>query len=356
MIKYSQIIFSILLVIFIASCSSSGDKRIKSFPQSISIKGEVCKSISFYTSSSVNMIVVDTFLVAQKKDESLLHIYSTNTHSLLGKVGKIGYGPKEFQFPDVVKQFHYDQENNSPVITMYDVARRRFSQINLFKALENAKGDIKQEPVYEINDYLTYLFHRDDSIMVATPEIGGRLLLYNYTKEEKIFIPYVPEIELVEFKKSEVYRSAVAVNLEERKIVAAPAMLNELNFFDFNGNLIGSSLLDSRDKITKKFQRLNKGRFDDSVRLYIYAIEQTDDAIIALNIDNELQKLGKIEKREPMKFQFFDWDGNAIKEYTLDDKRNISAFTYDKIHNRIYAYSHEEKDFNIVMYDLNKSE
>ncbi len=52
-------------------------------------------------------------------------------NSLLGKAGKIGYGLKEFQYPDLTKQFHYDKDNNSLVITMYDVSRRRFTKINL---------------------------------------------------------------------------------------------------------------------------------------------------------------------------------------------------------------------------------
>ncbi len=50
--------------------------------------------------------------------------------------------------------------------------------------------------------------------------------------------------------------------------------------------------------------------------------------------------------------EVFDWEGNPIKEYILNDKRIIRSFAVHLKNNRIYGYCPDEKDYNIIIYDM----
>ena len=336
----------LLLSIFIfASCSSSGsdasnqDIIVKEFPNTAILSGKPTKEI-ILTTTWANLVVVDTFLVIQKREAPFIKIYSTNSHKLLGEIGTQGSGPNEFEMPNLLKQISYDEENDSPVVTLYDIATRRISKINILKAFENENNAITQERIPEINDILVLLFHKDDSLLLARPETGGRFVIYNYSNSRVVHTPFVPELQVPvsDYAKSLIYSSFVAINKKKKKFVAAPTFLNELNFFDLQGNYINSTIISPREKLLPPPE---KEIFPSGMERYFSSLEAVENKIY-------------VSKRGPDegKIQVFDWDGNPLEQYTLDHNSRIGSFAYDKIHKQFYVYFPNEEPYNIYTYSL----
>ena len=293
------------------------------------------------TTRRVNLIVVDTFLVIMKSESPFINIYNTNNHQLLGAIGTQGSGPNQFELPSLIKQISYDEENNSPLVTLYDVATRRVSKVNIFKAVNNESDAIQQELVREIEDVVILLSYKDDSLLLAVPESGGRFVRYDYITSKKTYIPYIPEyeVQVSDQAKMTIFASFIAVNKNKNKFVAAPRYLNELNFFDLQGNFLYSTIISPREKLPPPpgIKLLPPG-----IKAYFTIIEEVDDKIYTL-------KRGPDES----KIQVFDWDGNPLEEYILKTPSRMSYFTYDKVHNQFYVYFLDEEPYNIYTYPLN---
>lgn len=325
----------------ITSCGlHNNDTRIEKFPKTVSISGNTVKDIEL-TTDWAHLVVVDTFLVIQKTEAPFINIFSTNTHKLLSEFGAQGSGPNEFEMPDLLKQIFYDQGNNSPVISLYDIITRRISRVNILKTIYDEDNAIEQERIPELNDVLVYFFHKDDSLLLATPEVGGRFVTYNYTSSRKKYTPFIPEldVEMKDDTKSTIYRSFVAVNKKRNRFVAAPTFLNELNFFDLQGNYINSTIISPRDNLTPP---LGNQSLPSGIKRYFASLEEVDHKIYTL-------KTGADEG----KIQVFDWDGNPLEQYLFALSSRVGSFAYDKNHQQFYVYFPDEEPYNIYTYPLN---
>jgi len=335
-----------LLLFIFASCgsprsdTSNQDIIVKEFPKTATISGTPAKDIEI-TTRWANLVVVDTFLVIQKIESPFVNIYSTNSYQLLAEIGTKGSGPNEFEMPSLLKQVSYDEGNNSPVITLDDIATGRISKVNILKAIEGKNDAITQARTPELDDVRVYLFYKDDSLLLATPETGGRFVTYNYTTSRKKYTPYVPEldVEMKDYTKSSIYRSFVAVNKKRNKFVAAPMFLNELNFFDLQGNYTNSTIISPRDKLLPP---PGNQSLPTDIKRYFASLEAVNGKIYTL-------KTGADEG----KIQVFDWDGNPLEQYTLEADSRIGSFAYDKIHKQFYVYLPNKEPYNIYTYPLN---
>ncbi|MGW8122539.1 hypothetical protein ACV07N_07740 [Roseivirga echinicomitans] len=339
--------FCLLLSVFIfASCSSSGsdasnqDIIVKEFPKTAILSGKPAKEIML-TTTWANLVVVDTFLVIQKREAPFIKVYSTNSHQLLGETGTQGSGPNEFEMPDMLKQTSYDKENNSPVIRLYDIGTNRISKVNILKVIEGNDNAITQERAPDLSSVTVTLHHIDDSLFLANPETGGRFVILNSSTKDTTYIPFIPEldVEMKDYTKSSIFQSFVLVNKKKNRFVAAPMFLNELNFFDLQGNYIHSTIISPRENLLPPpgIQALPTG-----IKRYASSLVEVENKIYA-------SRRGPDEG----KIQVFDWDGNPLEQYTLEADSRIGSFAYDKIHNQFYVCFPDEEPYNIYTYPLN---
>ncbi|KYG76293.1 TolB-like protein [Roseivirga ehrenbergii] len=339
--------FCLLLSIFIfASCSSSGsdttnqDIIVKEFPKTAILSGKPAKEIML-TTTWANLVVVDTFLVVQKREAPFIKIYSTNNHKLLGEIGTQGSGPNEFEMPDILKQISYDKENNSPVVTLYDLGTYRISKVNILKVIEGSDNAITQERAPDLNSVTVTLHHIDHSLFLANPETGGRFVILNSSSKDTTYIPFIPEldVEMKDYTKFMIFQSSVVINKKRNRFVAAPTYLDELNFFDLKGNYIRSTIISPRENLLPPpgIQSLPTGIIRHSSSL--------------VEVENKIYALKK--GPDEGKIQVFDWDGNPLEQYTLEVNSRIGSFAYDKIHKQFYVCFPDEEPYNIYTYPLN---
>lgn len=352
-----QKLFPILLLLLTLSlaCSSpksSNDIIVRSFPKSLKVLSSPVEDIEVLSRGNVNLVVVDSFLIIQKDDEPMLEIFNTNNHDLLVSFGKKGKGPTDFEGPDLIKQIKRDSLNGSPIIHVFDFSRRRISKINILEAIKNKDSGINQRRIDELDGYLLRYFYEDENFILAKDEGDWRFVRYDYSDSSTYNIPYLPEIDYLENQRQykSVFRSTVTVNKKKGLIATGTMLLGELNFYNLKGEYLKSTIFTPRKDVRRA---IKKGGLIEA-SLQIMDIQSTEEKIYALNYNNLQRDVHEPTHRNDAKVQVFDWDGNPLIEYILADNMYISYFAYDEKNNRIYGYAPDQKEHNIVMYDLNQ--
>ena len=345
----NRIILVILFTLIMTSCAREKSRNLTRFPEKVKIEGKPISKIDFYSAGNVSLKVIDTLLIIQRGEEPMFSIYNTNNYNLLAQFGTMGRGPAEFAMPKLLKQVLYDSISGNPIATVYDFQRRRFSRINLIEALENAIEATSQIVIPNTDSYLTYFYYWDKDFMVATPETEGRFLIHSNTRDENKLIPYLPEVDF-DISNSFlplVYRSEAYVNKDLNRIVAAPSLLGQLDFFNLDGKYLHSTIFDDVDeeKFNKDEKELAKAK------MQIIDLDATDELIYCLNYNNSSDDFYGDDYKN-LKIQVFDWEGNPIKEYILADARSIRSIAYDVKNNVIFGYSAREMNHNIIIYEL----
>ena len=333
--------------LFLFSCSNNNQIEFSSGQR---LAGALVEEISVFSRGNVYLTVADTFLVVATSDhEPFLRIYSTNTHKLLKEYGKEGRGPREFLSVTPLHQTGYDTENDSPILHVHDFKRNKIASINLKKLIEGEENFSLETPPQSSN-YLTFVHYWDEDYLIATPSAGGNLFIKDFETSQSVLIPYLPKVEFAipDNSLSTVYRPAVAVNKAKEIIAATPLYLGEINFFDFEGNLITTSIFESREAHKEELE-IGISHFND-IKQQIVELDTNGDYIYGLNYNTSVKDNNADTWNA--KVQVFDWEGNPVIEYPLDG-RPILSFAVDKIHNRIYAYDPTEEEHNIVAFELN---
>ena len=294
------------------------------------------------------LLIVDTFLVVQKMEEKFFQIYSTNSHKMLTEFGLDGRGFGEFRGPNLMKQTGFDNNNSSPVVYCYDFKRKKISSINVLDAIKEGKV---QEQTTVPGDYqLPYLYYLDSQLLVGAAEGNGRLVIHHLDEDREIFVPYVPDLgyAIPPNEIDIIYTSnSTLVNKKEKLIASAPLFLGQLDFFDFNGNYLRSTIFDDNDKYRSELEA-GSDKFRET-KYRITSMEAKDDLIFAFNLNSPSKEYtdGTISG----KVQVFDWTGNLKNEYLLGD-RSIVSFAMDFKKNRIYTFSISENTNSLSYYEF----
>jgi hypothetical protein len=322
---------------------------IDSFPEVISLVGEPAKNIVFNSRGNVKMCVIDTFLVLQRKEAKFIHIYSTNSHQLLTEIGTKGRGLNEFIYPELLNQVGFDSLTNSPLIHLYDYTRRRFTRVNILKAIHEKEEAITQEPLPEIDSYFNYFFYKDNDFLISSTEKNSWPIIYDYktTGIKEISLPLY-DFSVDQNYLKYIYRPFVYVSKARKMMVLTPIFLGEMHYIDFEGKHVRTINFDPdySDKITKS-SKLSDFRFQ------INDIKSKSGLIYGLNRNKPANdEVSSSYKGIKEKIQVFDWNGKPVREYILEDERYIFSFAVDVMNNRIYGYCPDAEEHNLIIYKL----
>lgn len=351
----------ILLLLLISGCNFDHQQEAKlaSFDDSITLNGRVLSEIETLFkqgSVNVNLSVLDTFLVVQSTAEPFFQIYSTNSHKLLVEFGKLGNGPQDFAAPQLLKQYNFDPRNGSPVFSVFDLRSQLFTTINILDVVNGNELNYETEALSIPNKkFFPYFFYSDDEFTIGQP-VGGdqtRLFIFDSKNEQEIFISSTPELPYIipSSMWNQVYRSTAVINKEKEIIAVAPLLLGQVDFFKTNGEYIKSLQIEEPTKYQEYFTTV--GATGDNPYYSFVSLEAHGNKIYGLNLNNIGNEYFK-SRSNPLKIMSFDWNGTPIKEYVLDN-RLITSFTFDPIHNRFYTFCPDERDHNIVVYEVEEN-
>jgi len=350
--------FIAMLIILFVSCSmffgckeKKDSEELVEFEVSVNLEGEPVKEIPIYTTGNVNLMVMDTFLIVQTREEKFFKIYSTQSFKLLGEFGEEGDGPSDFIRPYLSKEIWNSGE--SPTLNqIYDSRLNRHYIISIPDVLEGAA--FEGQPLREVNNHVKHFYLKSEDYLWATTEDVGRFFHHDYGTGRSTVIPYIPKVDfqIEDFEEdiSIVYRSAVMANEQKGLVAAAPYLLGQLDFFDMQGNYLRSSHFEKSEGLEEALvnSKINPNLFDTKV--FISDMDASDEFIYGLSRNNMGKSISNPESRSPHKILVFDWEGNPVKEFVLADRRNVPSIAVDERNKRIFAFCPEEDEHNLVVY------
>jgi len=340
-----------ILLLLTGSCSKENNFEFKKVE---SLTGQPVEDITIHSSGNVYLSVIDTLLIIVKSEEPFLQVYSTNNHKKLIEFGTTGRGPNEFLSADLLTRDASISSQDVSVISIHDFKRNKIAHINLPELLNKRISDsVTLKNIPNSGNYFTFIHYTDNEYLIATPNSGGILTIYSEAISDFTDVPFLPELdfEVPQSILPIIYRPAVLVNKKRNLIAVAPQHLGEINFFDFEGRLVKSTVFEPRDKHREE---LSKGMdaFSDvnsDIRYFIIEMDSYKNFIFALNYNIPLKELNA--EIWQTKVQVFDWNGNPVKEFNLDG-RPVRSFAVDAVHKRIYAYDPTVSENNLVLYNF----
>ena len=321
------------------------------FSVSKELKGEPIVDIPIFSTGNVYLMVLDTFLIVQTKEEKFFKIYSTQTYQLLGEFGMEGDGPSEFRFPYLSKEI-WNSGKSLTLNQIYDYRLNGHYTVSIPNVLKG--GAFERNPIREINSHISRFHFKNDNYLWCTTDDAGRFFHYDYHTGRSTIIPYIPKTEFQIVDKDDlslVYRSAVMANEQRNLIAAAPYLLGQIDFFDMKGNYLRTTHFEKSDELKDALltRKTNPNLFDTKV--FISDLDATHDLIYGLSRNNFGKNINNPQVRSPHKILVFDWEGDPVKEFILGDGRYVFSIAVDEKNKRIFAYCPEEEENHLVVYN-----
>jgi hypothetical protein len=345
----------VLMLIAFSSCKENqSTKNQVSYVKNITTSTLVGDSIPMNNIYEAHkLIALDTLLIITSfNGDYFFHIYNINTFKLIKEFGKKGRGPDEFLAPRITMQ-RLDNNLDGSDLLIFDEGRKTISSINILYILLNKEDGIKTRELPKQMVSISDIIFMNDSIAFYAPsgnENLGRFSIYHFSTTERTFIPYLPDLGF-KVHANNLYpiyaTSSACVNESKKRFVAIPVLLGELDFFDFSGNYIKSTIIERVNEI--KNAKYEKMIFQTpGVGYYITDLQSVNDKIYALFTT---KKFPNLKNKSISEIYVFDWDGNPIEKYVLD--REINSFAYDSSNNRFIGYSTNNNEYPLFKYDLN---
>lgn len=349
----SKLIHISIILLMLGSCKQKKSEtnkfkveeiKISNFYEKTSLKSEPT-GIKTISSGNIGLAVIDTFLIIQKNTEPFIEVYSTNTNKLITTYGKYGEGPGYILDPLLVRGTEII--NDQPIFTIFDLTKRIINKVNLNNLINNIEPILTQETVPFTGEHILYYYYSDDEIILTKTEGNNRFIHYNYENETTKNIPIIPKqnFEIDEYVINRVYRSSVTVNKQKGIIAAFPILLGSIDFFDINGNYLHTTYFDDPKKLE------NNLIYNTEPRIYIRDSDSDENFIYGLNINNSNTEIHGSTPNK-LKIEVFDWDGNPIKEFILENDEPSEAMAFDSKHNRFYTYCRDCESSNILIFNI----
>lgn len=344
-------LFALCLLI---SCNESRQYKfniIEKYPKVIELDGEIIKSINPLQLS--DLTVIDTFLIIiSKNNNSYIQVYSTVSHDLLAEFSYKGKGPGEFISPSLIPQTNTTKDN---LLRVFDAARQSITEIDVHQSIRKSQYIYDRMEVDNVDAYEFYktVFYYDKGIFFF--ESGSndyRISIFNNSQESCIHIPYCfpdPGFPVQKQHQYGLYKSEVIINPIIERIAAAPLLIGQIDFFDFNGNHIISSVFDDDESFESKMNELYRNRDIPDLKWFISDMDSFFDNIYALNLNTLSSRINDLNLSSS-EILVFNWDGIPVKRIILD--RFVVSIAVDLKHNKIYGYCPYEMDYTIVCYYL----
>ena len=348
--KISLFIFAVLLLF---SCQQE-KKDVKTIAKEYAVAKKQILSTKYNTH---NVSILDSYVLVKNiyiKDRPLFSLYANDkgdfTHLL--DFGKDGNGPNEFE-SGVYYTRQFVIENNQVKFWVYEKNRKRYSQINLTKSIEEKKTVI--DNVVKIRSGIKFadLFYVNDKVVGNVSNLSKsqkQLLFYNFKKDTIIksvdfnFTVENPNKKDAHFTLGEfngIYLNSLRYQAKQGKLVSAMLSLKELNVFNINGALVAS--------LNKEPLRIKKvDEFLKEEKIYFADMQLTDNFIYTLYSGET--ETNYYEKASPVTIKIYDWNCNL--KATIPLKESINFISVDEKNKFLVGVSITQE--KVMQYDLSE--
>ena len=297
----------------------------KDFGEIIELHGTSNPVDQIFKIRECEMIALDSILIVKNlNNQDMLMVFSLPDFTFLKSLGRFGRGPGEFQFPSLVKDesgesicFIYERTNNN----LYSLTKD-LEIIELPVNLE--KGDFNDKQLHGIS---SNQFFYVESIKM------GKAIFGMDSEKDTLNTTLLKNLAFSDKHKNwAAYIGDFGVNGKKNRAVFAYKYFKRLIFLDLENGTSKTVFFDVPAE-TKKGDAVSM--LDPSNITHYWGMSSNDKYVYVLysgrtpiDVSKELKKYIYVEK--------FDWDGNPINKYKLD---NWGYFCVNQEENTIYLAS-----------------
>ncbi|MDR2423642.1 MAG: TolB-like 6-bladed beta-propeller domain-containing protein [Prevotellaceae bacterium] len=331
-----KVLIYILLSIFVA-CGAPVSKEkvavITEFPVTKELKADTVRTAPVILDTEAMFIMDDRIYIIQTKKDTLFDVFDLNDCRYLRSVGTRGGGPNEFLFPNP-----YSVQVHGSQFTLYDRAFMRTVEIPPNGSLQIVKSE-KIFDVLPVNDFVCL----NDSLYCAvadcatgtTGDLEYRMKNMKNGKEIKFSeYPDLLEQEYTGELRCKLYQKCSTANAEHGKFAAFYCYCKYIRIYNI------SSEMEIEKEVhvnIPPFKQTGNMKNYKERKLFYTQVFSTDKYIYARCAPNEIQ--------------VWDWDGNPVISYLLD--QTSFWFAISEKTKKIYTVNFDEENWDkFFVYDL----
>ena len=302
--------------------------------------------------STIDIHIVDSLIIIQEYGNTYnFHVYNKNTLKLIGKFGRNGRGPSEYNLPKMMKQKIIKKD--SAYLIAYDLNLKRIDSINILEAINKTNYypksiNFRNRKLSQAFPFGTAVIAADSFIVGTSPDNDeGRFFCYDIYGNHLTWEPFYPIPKITPHKHihNDLYNSYLALRPNEKDIAAASLFFERIDILDKKGKLKRSIIFENQDKdpdFSSPDRMPPKG-----VHEYFTSISATQDFIYSLNIDLNIDDK---EIRDTVSLIKSTWEDQGIPPKIFKMTPRVMKMAVDEENQKIYGIQLFSSD--IYIFDL----
>jgi len=332
----------IALVTILYGCSGDGNDIVAkiSFENSKMIETTLVTSeftgcLNDIRSAGNKIVVLDL-----QCSENLFYVFDYPDFKLLGKFGKTGRGPSDFDFPQIIDL--EKKENGEYFLWVNNVNRKQIQAINLDSALsgnENPQTKIVLKPSALPAFQIAFLDESKNKFIGRTDHMSqGIFFIYDNQKAEKMWVENYPNLfeSASENEKGTIFHSTLCINTDSSRVLTALRMFPRLNLFNIQGVLLKSLIINKEANSSVSVTDGKKLLTHQSEYFCIDAISSKDKIYVNYLVQTTYQDITDHPEKIKSYVLVFDWSLHLLNTFKLD--RYVEKFVQVK-ENEFVGYS-----------------
>jgi hypothetical protein len=333
----------ILAVLVLCSCNKDLDGVTKTemsdvavsdtlLPTPLPTLGKNLTDPRIMTTAGKNLVFIEN----AKAD--ILKFFSLQDLVFAGSYGQAGQGPGEFGIPPFPVS---DEPKKSPYLTLLDWSKKVLYKINTKQLVNTQEFNPEYQfliPPELIDVQRAVYIPKDSTIIGHGGENRGKLFKYDIASDTVLtftsFIPKFPEMENVKRGLGYLYAGEMIVNKELGKIVLISSKFNQIEYYDFDLNLLHISRMEENP--TNTFEKGPNGlSTTENTVINFTDFDFNSERIFILDVNRTALERSKGKCGNESQVLELDWSGKLLNRFQL--KGCPTAIAYDYINDRIFG-------------------
>jgi hypothetical protein len=346
----------IVIILLLLSCKNSSKRLpVKSTSDKELIGIEIPLSGS---SCPIDIQIADSLIIIRDAcDTFFYHVYNKNTLKLVGKFGKKGVGPFEYQFPFMMNQVNNNR--NGPYVYIWDTHVNRIDCANVLKAINSGNYypqtmKISKRNIRKIFPLSSAVVIADSFIVGGTQnDLGkGRFFCYEIANGELFWEPYYPLVDKTpqKSKLGILYSGKMALRPDRAYIAVASVYFKRIDILNTRCQLKRSVIFENQND---EPDFTNNSIPPADTYQYFCSITVSNNFIYALDRDKttKIYELNMKSIRDTICLYKVDWEGNYVNRFKLTPR--VLHIAVDEENHKIYGINEAYQSNSLFIYDMN---
>jgi hypothetical protein len=325
----------------------------KETPKEISIQGEQIFNDIIGISSVHSLDDYILLKMTKGLGYGLSLYHKSNLKTSIANFAKLGDGPDEWGAIRVNGQ--KIKKNGTDYLVVNDGFKNRIKLLNLNKlindSIENYDYTFQIESRHGLSQSVFFI---NDSTVISTSGVDswehGRLKFYNLKQNLSwvtTLFPILEDANLSPYEQYMLYFSYIHFNPQLGLIASSMDAFDRIDIFNLEGELVNSFKGEPDTHLTKNKNLTSNGGIPPYPVYYKYSTA-SDRFIYGLYYNQLNTEIEKVEVKT--KIRVFDWEGNWIKTFTVDEYlSNIEVYEDDS-----YIIGIDKVNEKIIKYDISR--